>query len=150
MTLSYHAVFSNRARSALRSNWDQMRHNQRLSPMRCKHLSNLLHAQCPTNNPSQQNCISRSASQTGGNSTDLNFICKSSDFLNVAESCEAQDCDPSELIRTYRSGTLYLIGRRLNMARHLGIFTLAIQLCDPVGGTVHIGLFNLTACAVSL
>ncbi len=29
----------------------------------------------------------------------------------------------------------------------LGIFTLAIQLCEPVGGTIHIGLFNLSACA---
>lgn len=31
-----------------------------------------------------------------------------------------------------------------------GIFTLAIQLCEPVGGTIHIGLFNLSACAVKL
>lgn len=32
---------------------------------------------------------------------------------------------------------------------HLGIFDLAIQLCEPVGGTAHIGLFNLSSCAVS-
>ena len=34
------------------------------------------------------------------------------------------------------------------MDMHTGIFALAIQLCDPVGGTIHIGLFNLSACAV--
>ena len=73
-----------------------------------------------------QACISRAAAQTGGNSTDLNFVCKSSDFLNSAESCEAASCSPPDL-------TL--------------VFTRAVQLCEPVGGTVHIGLFNLSACA---
>ena len=32
---------------------------------------------------------------------------------------------------------------------YVGIFGLAIQLCEPVGGTAHIGLFNLSSCAVS-
>ena len=73
-----------------------------------------------------QTCISRAAAQTGGNSTNLSFICKSSDFLNSAESCEAASCSPPDLIQ---------------------VFTHAIQLCEPVGGTVHIGLFNLSACA---
>ena len=73
-----------------------------------------------------QTCISRAATQTGGNSTDLRFVCKSSDFLNSAESCEAANCSPPDLIR---------------------VFTRAVQLCEPVGGTVHIGLFNLSACA---
>ena len=73
-----------------------------------------------------QACISRAATQTGGKSSDLNFVCKSSDFLNSAESCEAASCSPSDLIQ---------------------VFTRAIQLCEPVGGTIHIGLFNLSACA---
>lgn len=73
-----------------------------------------------------QACISRADAQTGGNSTDLSFVCKSSDFLNSAESCEAANCSPADLFQ---------------------VFTRAIQLCEPVGGTIHIGLFNLSACA---
>ena len=73
-----------------------------------------------------QPCISRAAAQTGGNSTNLNFVCKSSDFLNSAEACEAASCSPPDLIR---------------------VFTRAVQLCEPVGGTIHVGLFNLSACA---
>ncbi|CAF9938520.1 MAG: hypothetical protein HETSPECPRED_001103 [Heterodermia speciosa] len=73
-----------------------------------------------------QTCISRAAVQTGGNSTNLSFVCKSNDFLTSTESCEAASCSPPDLIQ---------------------VFTRAVQLCEPVGGTVHIGLFNLSACA---
>lgn len=67
----------------------------------------------------QQNCIRRSLSQTGGNSTDLNFICKSNQFLSAAEGCESQNCDTTELLRTHSTLTrAYAIsyqefGRRL-------------------------------------
>ncbi|KAG6986515.1 hypothetical protein G7Y79_00079g100330 [Physcia stellaris] len=77
--------------------------------------------------PCAQKCITTSLAQTGGHSTsDLDFICSSNQFLSAAEGCEAQSCPSEELIR---------------------IFGLAIQLCEPVGGTAHIGLFNLSSCA---
>ncbi|KAG6999491.1 hypothetical protein G7Y79_00034g069140 [Physcia stellaris] len=68
----------------------------------------------------------RAAAETGGDKTDPNFVCKSSTFLSSAESCQTQNCSPSDLTR---------------------IFTLGLQLCVPVGGTADNGLFNLSACA---
>lgn len=72
------------------------------------------------------NCVERTTAEFGVNATDLSFICKSNSFLSSVESCEGQNCGPADLTR---------------------LFTLAIQLCEPVGGTNHIGLFNLSTCA---
>lgn len=47
-------------------------------------------------------------------------------------------------IREARKGT-----EEVTDGVYVGIFGLAMQLCEPVGGTAHIGLFNLSSCAVS-
>ena len=49
----------------------------------------------------QQDCINSSAAQYGGNPSDLNFICKSTDFLNSVDLCEAQSCSPPDQERKY-------------------------------------------------
>ena len=42
------------------------------------------------------------------------------------------------------------LGNDVNTCRceSAGIFTLSIQLCEPVGGTISISLANLSSCAV--
>ena len=49
----------------------------------------------------QQECIQSRAGQIGGSATDLNFICKSSAFLNAVHECEAETCSQSDISRMF-------------------------------------------------
>lgn len=42
-----------------------------------------------------------------------------------------------------------LVGELISFWASLGLFPLAVQLCEPVGGTIAVGLANLSSCAVS-
>lgn len=47
------------------------------------------------------------------------------------------------------SSSLPVATELISFGASLGLFPLAIQLCEPVGGTIAAGLANLSSCAVS-
>lgn len=73
---------------------NQVSHHIRLSAMRSmspliifSHASEYL-----INGVFQQSCIESSAAKAGGSPSDLDYICKSSQFLSLVDACEAQSC----------------------------------------------------------
>ena len=52
-------------------------------------------------------------------------------------------------VRDTKMSPSHICGADVEQHEYTGVFTYAIQICEPVGGANSIGLGNLSSCAVS-